>query len=331
MKVIVHSGVVSPARRGAGERRRGRGDARHHRRRRDDPRRLPPEPDQSPTWNARLRCCPARACGSSRTSSSACTTARSSASTGRWRCSPATRCRTLILVVLTPLTGTPMAHIPPPPTEQVAEFFGTARLAAPATPVNLGCARPLGQAKTDLDQAAIDLGLNGIAYPADGAIEYAGSRGLTPRLFEYCCSLTWTGDQERATRRSRCRRERGQPGSAWRATRGGCWPTTARARPEGLALDEALMASYARGEPRRPPTLRLYTYRTHCALIGRYQNLDAEVDLAACRADRDPGEPAAHRRRRDHHGRRPARRGAGRRRAAGPPPARDHRGTGRPG
>jgi lipoate---protein ligase len=52
---------------------------------------------------------------------------------------------------------------------------------------------------------------------------------------------------------------------------------------EGLALDEALMARYARGEPDRPPTLRLYTYRTNCALVGRYQNLEAEVDLAACR------------------------------------------------
>jgi len=103
---------------------------------------------------------------------------------------------TLILVVLTPLTGTPMARIPPPPADQVAGFFGTARLAAPATPVNLGCARPLGKVKSDLDQAAIDLGLNGIAYPADGAISYARSRGLTPRLFEYCCSLTWTADSE---------------------------------------------------------------------------------------------------------------------------------------
>ena len=56
------------------------------------------------------------------------------------------------------------------------------------------------------------------------------------------------------------------------------------AAPAGLALDEALMAGYARGEPHRPPVLRLYTYRSHCALIGRYQNLDAEVDLAACRA-----------------------------------------------
>ncbi len=52
---------------------------------------------------------------------------------------------------------------------------------------------------------------------------------------------------------------------------------------EGLALDEALMARYARGEPGRPPTLRLYTYRSHCALVGRYQNLEAEVNLEACR------------------------------------------------
>ena len=51
----------------------------------------------------------------------------------------------------------------------------------------------------------------------------------------------------------------------------------------GLALDEALMSSYSRDEPERPPTLRLYSYRDHCALVGRYQTLEAEVDLAACR------------------------------------------------
>lgn len=104
----------------------------------------------------------------------------------------------LVLVVLVPLAGTPMAGLPPPPLDRVTDFFAAARLAAPTSPVNLGCARPLGALKADLDRAAIDLGLNGIAYPADGAIEYARSRGLTPRLFEYCCSLTWSGAQEPA-------------------------------------------------------------------------------------------------------------------------------------
>lgn len=50
----------------------------------------------------------------------------------------------------------------------------------------------------------------------------------------------------------------------------------------GLALDEALMATYHRGKVPRPPTLRLYTYADHCALVGRYQHLAAEVDLDAC-------------------------------------------------
>jgi lipoate-protein ligase A len=52
----------------------------------------------------------------------------------------------------------------------------------------------------------------------------------------------------------------------------------------GLALDEAMLAGYSRAaDPGWAPTLRLYTYRSHCALVGRYQHLDAEVDLDACR------------------------------------------------
>jgi uncharacterized radical SAM superfamily protein len=105
---------------------------------------------------------------------------------------------TLIIVVLVPLVGTPMAHLPPPPVEDVVAFFAEARAAMPTTKVNLGCARPLGPMKRDLDEAAIDHGLNGIAYPADGAIAYARSRGLEPKLYEYCCSLTWTGDEGEA-------------------------------------------------------------------------------------------------------------------------------------
>ena len=105
---------------------------------------------------------------------------------------------TLIIVVLVPLVGTPMANLPPPPVEDVVAFFAEARAAMPTTKVNLGCARPLGPMKRELDEAAIEHGLNGIAYPADGIIAYARSRGLEPKLYEYCCSLTWTGDEGEA-------------------------------------------------------------------------------------------------------------------------------------
>ncbi len=64
----------------------------------------------------------------------------------------------------------------------------------PETKINLGCGRPMGQMKRELDWGAIDVGLNGIAYPAEGAIAYARKRGLEPKLYEYCCSLTWAGE-----------------------------------------------------------------------------------------------------------------------------------------
>lgn len=101
---------------------------------------------------------------------------------------------TLILVVLVPLVGTPMAHLPPPAVDDVVGFFESARLAMPTTRINLGCARPMADMKATLDRAAVDLGLNGIAYPAEGAIDYARSRGLEPKLYEWCCSMSWAGE-----------------------------------------------------------------------------------------------------------------------------------------
>jgi lipoate---protein ligase len=53
---------------------------------------------------------------------------------------------------------------------------------------------------------------------------------------------------------------------------------------EGLAYDEATLWHYRSGaEAPLPATLRLYTYRAHCALVGRYQDLAQEVELAYCR------------------------------------------------
>ena len=108
------------------------------------------------------------------------------------------RVSTLILVVMTPLVGTPMERLPPPPVAAVRDFFAQTRATLPETPVNLGCGRPLGAVKVALDKAAVDHGLNGIAYPAEGIVEYARRCDLRPEYYEYCCSLTWTGAGEPA-------------------------------------------------------------------------------------------------------------------------------------
>ncbi|MDA8102694.1 MAG: hypothetical protein M0Z34_07000 [Nitrospiraceae bacterium] len=100
---------------------------------------------------------------------------------------------TLILVVLTPLVSTPMENVEPPSVGEISGFFADARTAMPTTRINLGCARPMGGVKSEIDAAAVDLGLNGMAYPAEGTIAYAASRGLTPKLYEWCCSMSWAG------------------------------------------------------------------------------------------------------------------------------------------
>lgn len=99
--------------------------------------------------------------------------------------------RFLVLVILMPLNGTPMAAVPPPPVSQIADFFALARRTLPDTPVMLGCARPLGRIKIEIDRAAVDAGLDGIAYPAEGIVAYARERGFRPRFVDACCGVQW--------------------------------------------------------------------------------------------------------------------------------------------
>ena len=51
----------------------------------------------------------------------------------------------------------------------------------------------------------------------------------------------------------------------------------------GLAADEALAQRVGVGDS--IATLRLYTYRSHCALVGRFQNVENEVRLPYCKAN----------------------------------------------
>ena len=94
----------------------------------------------------------------------------------------------LILVILTPLQDTPMKDVEPPPTSEVEEFYQRARIAMPDTNILVGCARPGGEYKKITDMAAVNAGLNGIAYPAEGVIEHARKKGLQPSFYENSCS-----------------------------------------------------------------------------------------------------------------------------------------------
>jgi uncharacterized radical SAM superfamily protein len=99
--------------------------------------------------------------------------------------------KVMVLVVLMPLTGTPMVGVTPPSLDEIGAFFERSRKALPYTPVMLGCARPMGKLKVEIDRLAVNAGLNGIAYPANGIVEYARQAGLRPQFINACCGVTW--------------------------------------------------------------------------------------------------------------------------------------------
>jgi hypothetical protein len=69
-----------------------------------------------------------------------------------------------------------------------------ARETLPDVPLLLGCARPPGRTKMQIDAYAVMAGLNGIAHPADGMVELAARLAREVRVTPACCSIA-LGDE----------------------------------------------------------------------------------------------------------------------------------------
>jgi len=96
---------------------------------------------------------------------------------------------TVVLVVLKPLhnTGRRLFKIPEP--EEVSRISAVARILNPAVPIRMGCIRPAHPSKGEMEKGCIDSGVNTIAYPLQGTIEYAREIGLETKSVQMCCSL----------------------------------------------------------------------------------------------------------------------------------------------
>jgi len=97
--------------------------------------------------------------------------------------------KAVVLVGLRPLPHTAMAGVRPPDPETLGEFFAQARKMFPRTPVVLGCERPLGRHRQQTDKLAVTLGLDGIAFPSEQALDLAREEGLEIRTSPECCAL----------------------------------------------------------------------------------------------------------------------------------------------
>lgn len=95
----------------------------------------------------------------------------------------------LIFNVFIPTPGTRYAQKLPLPVEEVIRFLAEARMRFPDISLALGCMRPKGRYRQNLDEAAVALGLNRVVMPTPGARRLAGELGLRVIRGEECCAL----------------------------------------------------------------------------------------------------------------------------------------------
>ena len=100
----------------------------------------------------------------------------------------------LVLVVVMPFYAPANRSFETVPSRAVGRFFLDARAQLPDVPLLLGCARPPGRTKVEIDAYAVMAGLNGIAHPSDGTVELAVRLGREVRVTPACCSIA-VGDE----------------------------------------------------------------------------------------------------------------------------------------
>ena len=95
----------------------------------------------------------------------------------------------LVVLVFIPTPGTRYAHCQPPPLGEVADFLLTARCTLPDTSIYLGCMRPGGRYRHDLDSLAVQAGVNKVVNPASPAVRWATELGLHVHRESECCVI----------------------------------------------------------------------------------------------------------------------------------------------
>ena len=96
--------------------------------------------------------------------------------------------KALVLVVIMPFYARPGTFVTPG-TADVGRIFLQARETLGDRDVLLGCARPAGMHKRVVDAYAVMAGLDGIAFPAEGALGVAALTGRKWHQEHACCSI----------------------------------------------------------------------------------------------------------------------------------------------
>ncbi|MFC2037846.1 radical SAM protein [Chloroflexota bacterium] len=96
----------------------------------------------------------------------------------------------LVILVFIATPGTRYADRQPPSPAAVADLLAEARLRFPDIPLYLGCMRPKGRYRDQLDPLAVRAGLNVLVSPSRPARQLAADLGLTAQQIRECCVVS---------------------------------------------------------------------------------------------------------------------------------------------
>jgi uncharacterized radical SAM superfamily protein len=95
----------------------------------------------------------------------------------------------LAFIIFKPTKGTRYAGLKPPEPREVVDVLSQARHRFPAAMLLLGCMRPGGRYREEIDKWAVRIGIDSIVNPAPAAVNLARQMGLSISFGEECCVL----------------------------------------------------------------------------------------------------------------------------------------------
>ncbi len=95
----------------------------------------------------------------------------------------------LVFIIFIPTPGTRYADRTPLALEKVVEVLAKARIEFPDIPIHLGCMRPTGKLRAEIDYYGVQCGVNKIVNPTRYGIKKAEDLGLDIKYGRECCVL----------------------------------------------------------------------------------------------------------------------------------------------
>ncbi len=99
----------------------------------------------------------------------------------------------IVIIIFTPTKGTPLQNTTPPSSWSVQRFLSLLRLIFPETELSLGCMRPKGGFKKEIETAALLSGFNRFTSPSTIIKQYIRKLNMKIEKYYGCCSLPVEG------------------------------------------------------------------------------------------------------------------------------------------